>query len=311
MITENLYKKVLIEPASNGCRELYIISGYSSATFLRRHIEDLNKIDSCIKINLLIGMNQNRNDHSAYLNIKNLQNDRFRGFYYSGTPQVHSKTYSWIKNQVPAIGFSGSANYSQYGFFSDKQQNQMTDDDPITIRNYFEKLKKSSVKIEDYILSQEDTVDIQNISGSITPGEIEWIEYNKSVRISLLSKDGELPERSGLNWGQRPECNRDPDQAYLSIRKDARKEGFLPEKTFTFTLLTDDNKTLDCVVAQDGRKAIHTTDDNSLLGKYFRNRLNVQLGALVTKNDLMRYGRTDFLIKKLDDETFYLDFSKP
>jgi len=118
-----------------------------------------------------------------------------------------------------------------------------------------------------------------------------------------------VPGRSGLNWGQRPDRN--PNQAYLSIRSDARKEGFLPEKTFTFTLITDDNETLDCTVAQEGRKAIHTTNDNSLLGKYFRNRINVELGSLVTKNDLIRYGRTDFLLKKLDDETFFLDFSKP
>ena len=125
----------------------------------------------------------------------------------------------------------------------------------------------------------------------------------------FLSKNGELPLRSGLNWGQRPEHNRNPNQAYLSIRSDARREGFLPEKTFTFTLLTDDNETLDCTVAQEGRKAIHTTNDNSLLGKYFRDRLGIDSGLLVTKDDLIRYGRTDFLLKKLDDETFFLDFS--
>ena len=211
---------------------------------------------------------------------------------------------------MPTTGFSGSANYSQYGFFNTMQQNQMTEDNPITIRDYFENLKRNSIRIEDYIISQEETINVENVVGSLAPGEIEWIEYNKSVRISLLSKNGTLPARSGLNWGQRPEYKRDPNQAYLSIRSDARREGFLPEKTFTFTLLTDDNKTLDCTVAQDGRKAIHTTNDNSLLGKYFRNRLDVELGSLVTKDDLMRYGRTDFLLKKLDEETFFLDFSK-
>lgn len=212
---------------------------------------------------------------------------------------------------MPTIGFSGSANYSQYGFFNTMQQNQMVEDDPSAIRDYFENLKRDSIKIEDYLPSQDEIVNIENIEGSLMPGEIKWIEYNKSVRISLLSKNGELPKRSGLNWGQRPELHRNPNQAYLSIRSDARKEGFLPEKTFTFTLLTDDNKTLDCTVAQDGRKAIHTTNDNSRLGIYFRDRLDVELGSLVTKDDLMRYGRTDFLLKKLDDETFFLDFSKP
>lgn len=310
MITENLYKEILIEPASLGNDELYIVSGYSSATFLSRHLNEIKTINSSIKLNLLIGMHQKRNDHSAYLNIKKLYPDSFFGYYYSGSPGVHSKTYSWIKNGTPEIGFSGSANYSQYGFFNSMQQNQMVEDNPFAIKDYFENLKSESIKIEDYELTEDEGINIENVEGSLAPGEIEWIKYNDSVRISFLSKKGDLPQRSGLNWGQRPEQNRDPNQAYLSIRSDARKEGFLPETTFTFTLLTDDNKTLDCTVAQEGRKAIHTTNDNSELGKYFRNRLNVESGALVTKDDLIKYGRTDFLLKKLDDETFFLDFSK-
>jgi hypothetical protein len=127
----------------------------------------------------------------------------------------------------------------------------------------------------------------------------------------LLSKDGELPPKSGLIWGQRPEHKINPNEAYLSIRKDARREGFLPEKTFPFTLITDDNQTLDCTVKQAGRKAISTTNDNSKMGKYFREKLSVELGAMVEKSHLEEYGRTDFLLKKLDDEIFFLDFSKP
>ena len=57
MITENLYKEILIEPASLGNDELYIVSGYSSATFLR-HLNEIKTINSSIKLNLLIGMHQ-------------------------------------------------------------------------------------------------------------------------------------------------------------------------------------------------------------------------------------------------------------
>ena len=116
-----------------------------------------------------------------------------------------------------------------------------------------------------------------------------------------------MPPRSGLNWGQRD--GREPNQAYLSIKVPITKKGFLPEKGSRFSLITDDNKSFDCVVAQDDRKAIETTDDNSLLGKYIRKRIGVQLGNFVTKQDLENYGRTDFSIMKLDDETFLFDFS--
>ena len=66
MITENLYENILINPATNGSNELFIVSGYSSATFLSRHLNELKDINSRLKINLLIGMHQKRNDHSAY-----------------------------------------------------------------------------------------------------------------------------------------------------------------------------------------------------------------------------------------------------
>ena len=121
---------------------------------------------------------------------------------------------------------------------------------------------------------------------------------NKAVKISLLARDGTLPARSGLNWGQRPELNRDPDQAYLPLRKDAREEGYLPERGYTFTLVTDDNQALDCVVAQDGRKC-QSTEDNSLLGSYIRSRLGVEPGSFLTNEDLIEYGRTDFTLIKI------------
>ena len=95
----------------------------------------------------------------------------------------------------------------------------------------------------------------------------------------------------------------------MPVKVPITKEGFLPEKGSRFSLITDDNKSFDCVVAQEGRKSIETTDANSLLGKYIRKRIGIQLGTFVTKQDLENYGRTDFSIMKLDDETFLFDFS--
>ena len=166
MFTENIYDRVLIEPAKNGSNELLIVSGYSSATFLSRHINDLKKINPKIKINLLIGMHQNRNDHSAYLNIKSLFIEQFEGYYYLGRPGVHSKTYSWIKDGVPKIGFSGSANYSQYGFFNTMQQNQMVEDDALATKDYFG--------------------DVQDIFSSSIIGALKKLKYSNDYSSSLL-----------------------------------------------------------------------------------------------------------------------------
>ena len=74
-------------------------------------------------------------------------------------------------------------------------------------------------------------------------------------------------------------------------------------------MLTDDGKTLVCARAQENGKAIETPHNNSLIGEYFRGRLGLPNGALVSLEDLRRYGRTDMDFYKIDDETYYLDFS--
>ncbi len=62
-------------------------------------------------------------------------------------------------------------------------------------------------------------------------------------------------------------------------------------------------------MAQQGRKAIQSTHDNSELGRYIRNRLGLELGTVIKLNDLENYGRTDYTLEKIDDETILLDFS--
>ena len=308
MIRDNLYKQVLIEPLENyQVDELYIVSGYASATFTNKHLNETKRLNNP-RINLIIGM-PSRHDHIAFVELHNKFAGRFKGYYLDSTPNVHSKIYSWCYQDKGVIGFSGSSNYSQAGFFESYPQiNQMTGDDPVEIKKFFEELVQRSKYMPLVEDVTGDLITIPSIEGSINDGYAEWIEENKSARISFLDKrTGDLPPGSGLNWGQRD--GREPNQAYLSIKAPVTKKGFLPERGSRFSLITDDKKNFDCVVAQDRGKAIETTDDNSLLGKYIRERIGVQLGTFVTKQDLENYGRTDFSLMKLDDETFLFDFS--
>ncbi|MBU2330106.1 NgoFVII family restriction endonuclease, partial [Patescibacteria group bacterium] len=233
-----------------------------------------------------------------------------------------SKVFTWFNSGKPQEAYSGSANYSQYGFFEDKQRNQMVSDNSIEIKNFFDDLLSSSIFMPHAEIDNSAVFyRVQKVHGSVPAGGVEWIELGKTVRISFLDKKGMLPPVSGLNWGQRKEKRinkgtgevkyvlREKNQAYLSLKGDVREEGFLPKMAYNFTLLTDDNASFDCVVAQEGRKAIHSTNDNSELGRYFRKRLGLEPGAFVTVEDLERYGRTDYTLSKIDDENFLLDFS--
>ena len=321
MLVDNIYGPTLIDPyLEKKSNKLYIVSGYASATFARRHIIDLKRSGADFEINLIIGMPSAKNDHMAFLMLHKEFAGQFNGYYLQNAPPVHCKIYSWYKNDSPVLGFTGSANYSQFGFFSDQQINQITSDNPIEIRMLYDKLISRSIYIPDHRIVIPPSHRLPKIK-SVPPGEIEWEIPDTRVTISFLDRSGNLPSSSGLNWGQRASKRtdprtgkiswdkREPNQAYLSLKGDSRKEGFLPERAYTFSLLTDDGNSFDCVVAQDGRKAIQSTNNNSEIGKYIRNRIGIQAGEMVKVEDLEKYGRTDFTIEKIDDETFLLDLS--
>lgn len=317
MIIDNLYKKVLINPAKKRYKELYIVSGYSSATFARKHLAELSDINADIKINLIIGMPSKRSDHQGYLSLKNDFNERFNAYYINNAPPVHSKVYAWCGENNISEGFSGSANYSQYGFFEKNQINQLITTTPNDIIRFYRTLLARTTSIENYVPLIDSDFRAPQIDGSIPAGTIKWIVPDKEVRISFLMKSGKLAPASGLNWGHskapknrnRPNVLRDKNEAYLSIRTDATKEGFLPERKFTFTTIADDGYIMDCVVAQAGRKGIQTTYGNAILGEYIRKRIGATSGEFLTAEHLEKYGRTDFTLVKLDNETFRFDIS--
>lgn len=84
---------------------------------------------------------------------------------------------------------------------------------------------------------------------------------------------------------------------------------FFPVYSWYFTILADDGRTFFCSRAHENGKAIHTPHNNSLLVEYFRFRLGVANGELVTMEHLVSYGRTDIDFYKIDEENYYMDFS--
>ncbi len=308
MIIDNLYDDILINPILlNDVNKLHVVSGYASATFANRHLSE----NENFQLNLIIGMPGRNSDHLGFLNLKDRFGDRFNGYYFNARPPVHCKVYAWSRDDNPIIGYSGSANYSQPGFFRRYQVNQIIEDSPNQIIQLYDELLPNCTNIVDFEFGGVETIvssESRAVSvGSVAYGTLLWEIPNVRVRISFLPNTGIMPARSGLNWGQRP--GREPNQAYLPIRLDARDEGFLPLEAETFTLITDDNESFDCVVAQMNRKAVESTFNNSDIGRYMRNRLGVPLGNFVTLQNLIDYGRTDFTIEKINDETFLLDFS--
>ena len=139
--------------------------------------------------------------------------------------------------------------------------------------------------------------------------------------IRFLTKNGDVGNGSRLNWGVRPDGKpresvnangsksvRNPNQSYIGLPSVLQRSGFFPDIAHRFTVLTDDEKILTCVRAQANGKGIETPQDNSEIGRYFRNRLGLSSGAYISIKDLKKYGRYDVTFYKLDNENFVMDF---
>ena len=67
----------------------------------------------------------------------------------------------------------------------------------------------------------------------------------------------------------------------------------------------------DSANAHDEPKTAANAIYQRLLGAYLRARIGVPSGSPVAKRDLENYGRTDVTFWKIEDGTYYMDFSPP
>ena len=305
MINTNLYQEILVKPAELlGASELYIVSGYATASMAHRHLNEPVIKEGGTKIRLIYGMapvdGVSLADDAMFTSLS--ESGLFECHYRVTQPAVHSKVYVWLSHDKPIKAFIGSANYTQRGFLGHYQEEAMEETDPVFALQYCQSVLSGALEIghEDI----EEHVTLFSPDQQVTNSE-------DCVTLSLVTRRGIVAGRSGLNWGQRPEHHRNPNQAYLRIPAHIAQTGFFPPRATQFTVCTDDRATFIAVVAQDGDKAIHTPDGNYILGEYFRRRLGVPLGAPVTRDHLDAYGRTDVRFCKLEEETFEMDFSIP
>jgi len=319
MIYTDLYTQALIKPCDEGATHLKIISGYATSAMAFHHLEDLREKGFNPQVSLLVGMcpsdGLSVSNHRGFQNILNseIYKNRFSCSYIYKAPSVHTKLYVWLKDNKLHKAFIGSANYTQNAFYH--QREALAEINSANIIPYFKKLEKDSIFCN--VIESEDLVRIYNDKKYYREHAHEERDINaipdnsgvESVTISLLSRNGEVQKVGGLNWGQRD--RREPNQAYIQLPPSDRD--FFPKSPQHFTVVTDDSKSFICRRAQKDAEghAILTPHNNSLLGEYFRYRINLPNGAPVWRADLESYGRTDVTFYKFDDENYYMDFQPP
>jgi len=316
MLFDDLYHNILLNPLRDdkSLNNLCIISGYSTSAMAFHHLNEIKGITIELICGMTVSDGMSLSNHKGFCKLTQDDfRDRFKCSYvFKGLP-VHSKLYIWCDGITPKYAFLGSANYTQSAMRLARRRELMMACSPEKAFAYYQAIIDDTIYCD-----HEDVLDFiclysdEKVKNTIaTKDAIPKVDYSglEHVTVSLLANDGSLPQRSGFNWGQRPELGREPNQAYIKLPASIYNTNFFPPKTIHFTILTDDGKTLVCTRAQDNGKAIHTPHNNSLIGEYIRNRLGLPNGAPVKLEDLTRYGRTDLDFYKIDDETYYLDFS--
>lgn len=317
MIYESLANAVLFEPLRNGADELNILSAYATPNMLSWYIKNIyHRTPRAVKLNLIVGMvpfdDLSVTIHEGFKQIvsSDLPNEieSIRCSYVIDKPAEHGNLFIWQKAGLPYCAFSGSANFVQSSFIGNHRRELLTPCDPIEAMTYYDSVVPRTIycnhaEVEEYVILHP-THSVLDLECNLVNG----LDDFDSVLLSLITKTGEPGTRSGLNWGQRQ--GREPNQAYIPLPLSIARSGFFPLERRHFTAITDDHHQLTLRVEQQNNKAITTPVRNSDLGEYFRNRLGLANGAYVTRADLDRYGRTDVKFVKLDEETYYMDFSK-
>lgn len=318
MLTDDLLQKVILEPAER-FDSLLAVSGYVSASLALSHVfgnpaRGIPPLPGGVSFRIVYGMYSSdgvrRSDDAAFRRIAAIRSS-FQVRYWTGKTPIHTKLYVWCSDGVPKLAYAGSANYSQASFFG-LQSEIVTEIDAALGYEYAKLLfdnasdldaiphpKIAPAYMRPAAKGADDSELIDDIAGSLPLVELPLY----AVREERMSA------KSGLNWGQRP--GREPNQAYIPVPSEVAQSGFFPPRGDWFTVLTDDGQSFECTVAQDGDKAIETPLNNSILGRYFRERLGVQPGAFVHLKDLDRYGRRTVAIYRATEDRYILDFRRP
>jgi hypothetical protein len=322
LITSNLFEEILLAPIRRGAKELFILTGDASARMVSRHFDIAKtELGADISIDLHMGMTGvlgilRSNLKSLQEIPRQLKGRSFNCSFSTTETAINSKIYVWCNDSGPVEAFLGSGDYILESF--DLGENSaprfeaFTRIDPVAAFDYVLALSRGGLSyksgnIHEYLQIHDD----QPPAAAPFSAALHRHPNLPYIDLPLISNSkpnpGEVSQKSGLNWGQRP--GRNLDQAYIPIPSNIGKSDFFPDKGTHFQVVTDDGQAFICTVAQQGNKALETPHDNALLGRYFRKRLGLPAGAIITKNHLIAYGSFAVRIYRQEDGTYLLSFA--
>lgn len=309
---------------------IVIVSGYVGF----RPIQELCDMCKSVNITVIYGMYGSERIslplHKALLDIqKNYPNITI---LYSTIP-VHAKIYTWNCDDDIKRALIGSANFSVSGLMNDYKEvlSDVSDNTFDSLKDYCNYVQSKAINCNDATVKTR-----QQYKASVRSFQVQSLLSKGICRATLLDRYGEVSRMSGLIWGLSKGHVSEGD-AYIRITSNYIKlfPNLFPPKKYVgventqskgkktrendeVELIWDDGekmvgllegqqtKTIDGLVYP---KQLSSSPSKSILGKYLRRRIGVDVKHTITKADLKRYGRTSIDISLIGEGIYYLDFS--
>ncbi|RKM46975.1 NgoFVII family restriction endonuclease, partial [Moraxella catarrhalis] len=136
------------------------------------------------------------------------------------------------------------------------------------------------------------------------------MDKKEFVILPLYStKNGLVPERSGLNQWNANGRRRSLDEVYIPIPIQIHQNfpEFFPSRDEPFDLITPDGQILNAKVCQENSKALMTNPNSALADWLLRQLLNLKKGELATSERLQLIDCDGVIITKITDNQYKID----
>lgn len=327
------------------CNMLRIVTAFTDCERISTHMINLsdgmksNRFIRGIKVEIILGMTKSslslKKHEDICRLISNLNSSRVMPMvscrYICDGPEVHSKLYFWGSTNnassavpiLPVKAFCGSLNYTMNAFYKRRETVSLCSSSDALI--YYRDLLPDTIDCFDSAAADKLKNVANNGPADVDEPDNSEADYNTynnmtpiaTINVSLLRADeSDTGYGSGINWGIRPNgTKRDLNQAYIPYNQQDKVEGFFPDRINPsdehcpiFKVITRDAGSFHMRMAQASNKALHSAENNAILGEWIRKRIGAPPGGYVTKQMLELYGRTYVTFRKYSDGTYLLDF---
>lgn len=309
---------------------IIIVSGYVGYQTIKMLCEQCSDVQITVVYGMYGSERISQPLHQALMEVQRQYSNIV--ILYSTVP-VHSKIYTWNCDAKIEKALVGSANFSISGMMNDYKEvlSDVEKDTYVTLKEYCDYVLSKAINCNDA------EVRFKKVFKASGHSKVAQPLLDKNVcRATLLDKNGSVSKKSGLNWGLSKGHVSEGD-AYIRITSNYIKlfPSLFPPKKYVgmdnqqskgkknrendeVELIWDDGeKMIGLLEGQQTKqingliypKQLSTSPSKSILGKYLRKRLGVDLNHTITKSDLLRYGRTCIDISLVGEGIYYLDFS--